>query len=332
VDARFNKTRDDRNDPYSQRNATAEEMAFKTAQARKQGGEEAKHAYAETDAGDAADKTTATTNAATDALAANPRAITNEESTRNDLAERQLQATLQQRDIAQTEKLKQDRIGNVSKYNKELGDAILIAGNARKLQNIFDANPNDIPGVGAWDARKPDMMKSQDDIDTQNLFAQFANPQFKDIAGRAVTGSEQERVLGQVGNLKSTNEDVVRSAVKQIADTMGNRIRAGSVGREDIAREVLREHGLDSLLGPETAAPPPAATADDPMAGARPETRVDPNNLGDTGGRRDVPPLPAGAAQAAPMVTVSLPGEPPQQVPRDLAMRMRKLNPQLVIQ
>lgn len=42
---RFSLTRGDRNDPESQRNATAEEMAFKLAQARKQGGLETAHDY-----------------------------------------------------------------------------------------------------------------------------------------------------------------------------------------------------------------------------------------------------------------------------------------------
>jgi hypothetical protein len=201
----------------------------------------------------------ASTNSTTNALRDNPRAITAEQDVTNKREQAQMDASLEEKALARETRAKQQKIDNVDKYNRELGDVMSIAENAHKLKNIFNAHPDDLPGVGAWDARKPDFMKSQDDIDAGNIFAQFANPQFKDIAGRAVTGAEQERVLQQVGNLKSTDERTVRSAVDEIEKSMTSRIRGGSVGREDVAREILRQHGLEDLLGAPAATEQPSA-------------------------------------------------------------------------
>jgi hypothetical protein len=292
--------------------------------------------------------TEATTNAATDALAANPRALTMDQTADNERADAQLS---QQRELVEQGRAvaAQNKKAELSsKYNTENADAMTVLEKARELQALFKGK-TDLPGVGLLDANLPDYFRSPEDIRASTLFAEFQNPQFKDIAGRAVTGAEQARVEQQVGKLKSSNEDTIRIALDEIAKTMTSRLRGGSVGREDLAREILAKRHLADILDqqdepdvsgqpdePEASAQPQQrGAAPDPLANARelalPGEAV-PASLGDTGGRRDVPPLPAGAAQPAPMVTVSLPGEPPRQVPRDLALRMRKLDPRLVIQ
>lgn len=193
-----------------------------------------------------------------------------------------------------------------SQYNDDLDAAMSIAEKARQLQALFK-DKKDLPGVGMWDASKPDAMKSPDDIKAQELFAAFANPTFKEFAGRAVTGAEAERVNAMVGNLKSTNEETVRNAVDEIYNTMAGKIRSGSKGREAIAREVLGARGLADLLdsntsalNPETpkAVQPPAAGASSGAADGHPDVVqvTDPTRLPTTGAaRRDVPSLPSEA-------------------------------------
>lgn len=285
--------------------------------------------------------TEATTNAATDALAANPRAVTTDQTADNERADSALQLQRETVEQGRAVAAQNKKAEQSSKYDADLGDAMTVLEKARELQALFKGK-KDLPGVGMLDANLPDYFRSPEDIRASELFAQFQNPQFRDIAGRAVTGAEQERVQQQVGKLKTSNEDTVRIALDEIANSMTSRLRGGSVGREDLAREILAKRHLADILDQQQDADPAASAqpqqpgaAPDPLANARelalPGEAV-PANLGDTGGRRDVPPLPAGAAQPAPMVTVSLPGEAPRQVPRDLALRMRKLNPQLVIQ
>lgn len=202
-------------------------------------------------------RTTATTNAGNDAERTNPPPISPVEQQRLDAEKQRLamearRLQLQEEGIGYERERRagEKRIEHGKAYRKELGEALSIAKSARALQGVFERNPESIPGSGPILTSKyfPDALLSDDAIEAQNLFAEFANPTFKDRAGSAVSASEAERVKKEVGNLGSTNDKVVRTAVKNINDLMRARIRAASKGRQDVAREALEEYGLADIL------------------------------------------------------------------------------------
>jgi hypothetical protein len=130
---------------------------------------------------------------------------------------------------------------------------------------------------------------------------------------------------------------------------------SGGLGLSDFSDEALgallgqsRDSQLEQLLGAQRQIDEAAGVALQPYGirfaagGQQPAAAPQPGGNNELPGEAvpaqlpsmpgKVPPLPAGAAQPAPMVTVRLGNEPPQQVPRDLALRMKKLEPSLVIE
>lgn len=320
-----------KDDPSSQHNATAEEMAFLRAQAAKQGGAEGAHQYAQTGAEDAALKTGANTNASTDALAANPRALTEEQRIQNQLAREQLDTSqgIRQQGVDQK---------NRDTFNAQNKDVLDVVENAQKLRDIFSRSKGgDLPGLGPIDSNTPSWLPeglggpSQTDLDVRNLVAQFKNPGVHARSGAAVNPSERpalEAEFGKIGDEKST-----QTAIDNIYNTMVSKLRGAAVGKEDLVREILAARGLHDVL------PPAAAQAAQPMqpggggAGFDPN-QPNPDNLGVTGGytRRDVP---AGQQQPAPqgatgMVTIRL-GNETKLVPFDQAQRLKQRTPELEI-
>jgi hypothetical protein len=247
VGDRFNLNRGDRNDPNSQRNATAEEMAYKTALARKQGGAEGAHEYADVAAQDAALKTGATTNAATDALEANPRAITAEQEIQNQLARDQLATSqgIRAQGVSQS---------NRDKFNAQYKDVLDVAQKARELKDLFSKIPEggDLPGLGPIDANTPSWLPqglggpSDTDLNVRNLVAQFKNPGVHARSGAAVNPSERpalEAEFGKIGDERGT-----KTAIDNIYNTMVSKLRGGAAGKENDIRELLQKRGLGDVL------------------------------------------------------------------------------------
>jgi len=179
---------------------------------------------------------------------------------------------------------------------------IEVAKAARHLQSLFAeaekaGGPRhmgggvDYPGIGVIDANKPKGSRSQADEDVASELKILHSFVQGPITGAAVGGKEeQDRIAGLAGDATgwNTTEQSARTAIKALADIANSRIQQYGVGREDIAREALRSHGLDDLFpmpGPAAAATPQARPAAvDPLAGAR-ELPV----------TRNVAPMPADA-------------------------------------
>lgn len=167
---------------------------------------------------------------------------------------------------------RQKKADNVTKYNKELGGAMNTLDAEKTLEELIGTT-GDIPGMGPVKTSRffPDALLTDKEIKTQQAFAHFRNPEFRKESGAAVTPSEAPRLEAEFGRMESTNPEVVRNAVKAIGETMRNQIRSGSIGREELAREILGSRHLDDVLGP--AVTPAPADAPSSARDALPHTK-----------------------------------------------------------
>ena len=248
------------------------------AEAGVQGREGAKHDLVDQMAGDAAAISGARTTANTESKNETPADITAAEQARLDLQAQQLEESKRGRAVAEGQRADTERQRQTNDFNTKYGSAIETLNAAKNLQSLI-GDDGDIEGVGPVVGSRfmPDALKSDKAIQEQQAFAAFQNPGFVARSGKAVTPTEAPRLETEFGNLKSTNPEVVRNAVKAIAETMRGTIKRGSVGREDIAREVLSSQHLDDVLGPALAddAPPSARDAlPQPAAPKRPSARA----------------------------------------------------------
>lgn len=250
-------------------NTAKVEVAGNTARARVEGSQGAKHALNDEIAADAGNISAGRTNAVTDALSGNPRAMTTDQTADNARADAALEEAKRGRAATEGLRADQERQHQTNDFNTKYGSAIETLNAANVLQQLI-GDKGDIAGVGPVVSSRfmPDALKSDEAIKEQQAFAAFQNPGFVARSGKAVTPTEAPRLEGEFGKLSSTNPEVVRNAVKAIAETMRGTIKRGSVGREDIAREVLSSQHLDDVLGPAAAQDAPASAAD-----ALPQTR-----------------------------------------------------------
>lgn len=278
-----------------------------------------------------------------------PRPITPDQAVHNQLEREKLNAQLEEmkirRDQLAIDKHKQD----FDKFNAEYQPTVEALAQARWLQNFMDTHRGDIdtPGIGLYDANKPGFMKSDEEVDIGKRLAWFRNPQIHEQFGSAFTTPEQKLAWAQLGDASVTNPYELESALKVANEVLGGRIR--NTGRDDIAREALDKQvpGLaETIFGPKISpaeqelideamrqqngggggieAPPPAAAPAAPArvpapAGAgKPQLNHDGHpvsgELGDTGGMRDVQPIPTAPGGSKPTVVANMQSGPPVTV------------------
>lgn len=338
-------------DPNSQKNATAEALAYKKALAGQQGKQEGLHEYAPTRAEDegliAGAKATEGTNATTDALRGNPRAITAEdqerigmERERLELARRQADTTEELRRIENEKKLREERRASGDSFMTKNKGPIDIATTAANLRRFFadqeKRGVKDMPGLGPWDSwvdeRWPQSLggPSEDDLYVRQQMATFRNPGAKELFGASLTASEAPMAEAEFGRLRGGDARAQRMAIDNLYDLAVKKIRSGAVGHEDVAREKLTPLQLAEILDQQQAleAGGGGGGAVEPAASALPQMRglQAPPDAGRFAGARELP-LPGAngvhPAAVAPgqvpggMVTVRLNGQVSQVTPEE---------------
>lgn len=281
---RYDTTRADKSDPNSAVNTTAVEVGGRKAETNAE-----RRILKQSELSDvaAADKANiagaqegARTKAETEELRKNPREIT------------------QQQQVENTRAADVRRTGEIDRYQKDIGNMVEVAKAARRLQDLFAASPNDLPGIGVYDSTKPGFARSAADTDAATQLAQLRSFVQGPITGAATGGPREEKRISELaGDAQGLTEKQAQAAVNNLADIANSRLKSYAVGREDIARQVLQQHGLDDLIG---ATPAPAASpmpAVQPGAGMPGYDRMgieDVPNLGDSGvSRARVPSIDA---------------------------------------
>jgi hypothetical protein len=245
-----------------------------------------KHERSDEIASDAAARTAATTKAATDTTNANPKALTEQEKIANAAREESLGMERERLDetkraTALAEDAKQRALEDreADAFRNKNKTALVAMQQARKLQQAFKDQPDDVRGLGTYQREAPAWAPgiTPEDVYQRQIFAQLTNPAIKEISGTAVTPSEAQRVNKAFGTGTFATEDEQKSAVNTIADMLSSQLKGAGVGREKVARRIAAEYGLEDMYpeaAPEVAAaalPAPARsnTAANPAAGAR---------------------------------------------------------------
>jgi len=260
VDERFRTRLGEQQSIDSKTSQTKIGLAAATTDAR----EDAKHANIDRTADDAAlvsgARSGSSTTARNKANETTPPPITPQQRADNDLNERKF-AHQKTRDDelddlrGQTAALKKtaERRQSSDAYRNKMKDILLIAQAARHLDQMYNGagGSKDKPGIGAWDSIKPGFMRSKADDDAAKELAFLRSYEGKDITGAAAGGKDEtQRINELAGSTKGGTEQSSLASIQKILETSRAQLRAGMVGHEDVARDVLAEYGLEDLAGP----------------------------------------------------------------------------------
>lgn len=271
--------------PESAKQTTAVEVAKRKAAANVEGKTAEESALAADIQRNARGKAGATaegsTQATTNELRANPRAVTEEEKIRNDLAAAQLEESKRGRAATEANMAETRRRADADSFRNQTKDMLVALQKARDLQKQIDAAPGKVPGLGNAEYNEPNLMLDQQAIHNQEILQQLINPETKRYFGTAVSANEATARARAYGTGRLSGEAAREEAIKTIREGLESGVRGAAIGHEDVARQILHEYGLADLLDPTGA----AAVVEDAPASARdalPQTR-DPQDVPATG-------------------------------------------------
>lgn len=230
--------------------------------------------------GKAAASAQGSTSATTNELRLNPRDITPEQQAQLDIETKRLQQSQQAHEDAQANAeatraatAETRRQGELNSFRTQTKDMLSALQKARDLQKQIDnAGGKDVPGLDNLDYNLPNAMLSRDAIHNQEILQQLINPETKRYFGTAVSANEASARERAYGTGRLSGEAAREEAIKTIREGLESGVRGAAAGREDAARAVLKEYGLDDLLPAQAA-----AVVEDAPASARdalPEQRV----------------------------------------------------------
>jgi len=175
------------------------------------------------------------------------------------------------------------RQGELNSFRTQTKDMLTALQKARDLQKQIDAAPGNVPGLSNWQYNEPNLMLDPQAIHNQEILQQLINPETKRYFGTAVSANEATARERAYGTGRLSGEAAREEAIKTIREGLESGVRGAGVGREDVARQVLKEYGLDDLMPAQAA-----AVIDDAPASARdalPQARVpDPLDVPTTAG------------------------------------------------
>lgn len=220
-----------------------------------------------------------TTSATTNELRLNPRDITPEQQAQLDLENKRLLQSQQAHEDAQANAeatraatAETHRQGELNSFRTQTKDMLVALQKARDLQKQIDDTPGNVPGLGNWQYNEPNLMLDRQAIHNQEILQQLINPETKRYFGTAVSANEARARERAYGTGRLSGEAAREEAIKTIREGLESGVRGAAAGREDAARAVLKEYGLDDLMPAQAA-----AVIDDAPASARsamPQQRV----------------------------------------------------------
>lgn len=231
------------------------------------------------------------TSATTNELRLNPRDITPEQQAQLDREDLRIAQAKQAHEDAQMNAeatraatAETHRQSELNSFRTQTKDMLVALQKARDLQKQIDAAPGNVPGLSNLQYNEPNLMLDPQAIHNQEILQQLINPETKRYFGTAVSANEATARERAYGTGRLSGEAAREEAIKTIREGLESGVRGAGVGREDVARQVLKEYGLDDLMPAQAA-----AVVDDAPASARnamPQVRQDnPNDLGVVGGK-----------------------------------------------
>jgi hypothetical protein len=172
---------------------------------------------------------------------------------------------------------------NARNYSKDVKDELPVADAGSQLMKIFEAHkddPHGVPGLGVADsmATKVPMGTAVEDwiegpdakVVRENMAMLRAKYQHG-LTGAASNVPEEKRIEFIAGLQPGATAEQTMNSVKMLKESSDKYLQDFAVGKEDQARAVLRNHGLDSLIRDPAPAPTPRSGAIDtlPVTGGR---------------------------------------------------------------
>lgn len=113
---------------------------------------------------------------------------------------------------------------DVQKLGKELpGDVADFEAKYQQIKAATAKTPGDVPGVGAWDARKPAALSSRADLDVQKNAGQMLAAYQKLITGAGASDAEREN-LAKI-SLDLTNEKSFAAGLESLKSAYDAKVR-----------------------------------------------------------------------------------------------------------
>jgi hypothetical protein len=108
---------------------------------------------------------------------------------------------------------------DVEKLQKDEEPLVSVRNDLRILSEAAGKN-GDVPGVGAWDSRKPGFLQSQDDTEVQEAINRVIAAKVKAQSGAVASESEVNRIKASYGLQPGGTEPQFREGVKSLTQEM----------------------------------------------------------------------------------------------------------------
>lgn len=204
---------------------------------------------------------------------------------RDDLSERAKDRGLTREQMAQQNELnRQNRIdvARVGQHDKEAKDLEKdIQGAGKDLQDTSDTvaavnylakvgrGEGDLPGMGVWDSRKPQILRSADDTAVDQRVKTVIGTLIHARTGATATPKEMDRIAGEYG-LNGGTEDAARAGLARLAEDTKRALETRQARyRPEVLKEFKSRGGVtagDVDVGTGTPAPTAVPGVKDPAA------------------------------------------------------------------
>lgn len=178
-----------------------------------------------------------------------------------------------------------------------------LAQAARNIDDVWARAGKDKPGAGTVDSRgwmHPfGIGQSDDDMAVRANFKALQEYLQNKVTGASAPKDQAARIAAIAGAQDGATEQQAAASLNVIRENLRQQLKAAGTGREAAARKVLDDMGLGEWVygkNPATPTPQPAAAAPPSsaqrLADIQQRSNASPGGLIDTGGRKDVPPIP----------------------------------------
>lgn len=149
---------------------------------------------------------------------------------------------------------------NARAYTKDVKDELPVADAGNQLMKIFEAHkddPNGIPGIGALDSyatKVPFGTAVQDAVEgdeakvVREHMAMLRARYQHGLTGAASNVPEEKRIEFIAGLQPGATAAQSTNSVRMLKEASDKYLQDFAVGKEDQARTILKNHGLDSLI------------------------------------------------------------------------------------
>lgn len=154
-------------------------------------------------------------------------------------------------DIAKSEndaklKIISDRKNKAEDYSKMLENTGLseLVQAAERANNVLPPEGEDIPGFGEWGAGTvPDVMISAEGVDTRQQISGLKNAILKARSGGAVTPSEADRMMTELGSGLGRSDKNLRQGIKNVTQMIQEKLTNVGGGFSTKTKDLYKQQG-----------------------------------------------------------------------------------------